>query len=469
MPALHLGGLLSRAARRESDRPALWAEGSYLTWRQLKGRVQERARLLAALGVGPGDRVAVVMPHRPETVETLWAIWWLGAVAVPLDPRLPQAEQRRRIEAVAARCLLTGPAPADAQVLCQGAKAGEPVRQRARSADPAVIIFTSGTTGSAKGAVLSHGALLASARQHLALSGVEEPDAWLASLPLFHVGGLGILVRSAMAAIPAALPEAFSAEVMADAIRRHRPSHISLVAQTLDRLLRGPEDGFPSLRLALVGGGPTPLGLLVEATRRGLPVATTYGLTETASQVAVLPPGSPPHLTGSAGWPLSLSQLRVDGDGRIWVRGRTLFSGYWQDEAASRQVLRDGWLLTGDIGRLGDDGELWVESRQDDLIISGGEKVSPREVEEVMVGCPGVREAAVFGHADPTWGQVPWALVVAEGACDPRAVIAYCQDRLTPYQLPRVVRVVPELPKGALGKIRRAELPALAEAAGAAP
>ncbi|MHB1505166.1 MAG: class I adenylate-forming enzyme family protein, partial [Sulfobacillus sp.] len=229
----------------------------------------------------------------------------------------------------------------------------------------------------------------------------------------------------------------------------------------------------PGLRLAMIGGGPAPREMLEEAIGRGLPVATTYGLTETASQVAVLPPGSPAALTASAGWPLSSSQIRIDGteaEGEILIAGPTLFSGYWQDEAASRQVLQGGWLHTGDVGRLGDQGELWVGARAQDLIISGGEKVTPYEVELVLRSHPSVLDAAVFGHPDATWGQVPWALVVVpDRHIGQKSLLAHCRSSLAPYQVPKVVRFVSQLPKGPLGKVLHGELAALAEQAEVRP
>jgi O-succinylbenzoic acid--CoA ligase len=465
-----LGQLIRLAASQRPDQPALLDASFALTWLQLDEQVQRVANALVAQGVGPGDRVALVLPHGRQMVEALWAIWSLAAVAVPLDPRLPSAERDRRIALVEATCTLTAEQPTAEELPV----ASETVVRAPRHADtPALIIFTSGTTGTAKGAILSQGALIASARQHLDLIGVQPTDRWLASLPLFHVGGLGILVRSALAQIPAALAEDFSAEAMADAIDRHQLTHLSLVATTLQRLL-ALRHALPSgLRLAMIGGGPAPREMLEEAIGRGLPVATTYGLTETASQVAVLPPGSPAALTASAGWPLSSSQIRIDGteaEGEILIAGPTLFSGYWQDEAASRQVLQGGWLHTGDVGRLGDQGELWVGGRAQDLIISGGEKVTPYEVELVLRSHPAVLDAAVFGHLDATWGQVPWALVVVpDRRIGAQSLLAHCRSSLAPYQVPKEIRFVSQLPKGPLGKVLHGELAALAEQAEVRP
>ncbi|MHB1505165.1 MAG: class I adenylate-forming enzyme family protein, partial [Sulfobacillus sp.] len=282
-----LGQLIRLAASQRPDEPALLDASFALTWRQLDEQVQQVANSLVSQGVRPGDRVALVLPHGRQMVEALWAIWSLGAIAVPLDPRLPSAEMDRRIALVEATCTLTAEQPTAEELPV----ATEAVVKAPRHADtPALIIFTSGTTGTAKGAVLSQGALMASARQHLDLIGVQPADRWLASLPLFHVGGLGILVRSALAQIPAALAEDFSAPAMADAIDRHQLTHLSLVATTLQRLLALRHALPPGLRLAMIGGGPAPREMLEEAIGRGLPVATTYGLTETASQVPVLPP-----------------------------------------------------------------------------------------------------------------------------------------------------------------------------------
>ncbi len=464
----HLGQLIQEAAALHPDHLALLDASAELTFGQLDQRLQRVAGWLGSEGVLSGDRVALVLPHGRQLVEALWAIWSLGAVAVPLDPRLPEAEIARRVSLVGASMTLTAK-----MASAEDLPPPPPVKGPLSDDDPALIIFTSGTTGTSKGAVLSRGALLASAVQHLSLIGIEPQDRWLGSLPLFHVGGLGILIRSALAGIPVALPEDFSAAAMSDAVLRHRLTHVSLVATTLQRLLEAPHALPTGLRLAMVGGGPTPLAMLEEARGRGLPVATTYGLTETASQVAVLPPNSPAELMGSAGWPLAKSQVRIEGDqdeGEILVAGKSLFSGYWQDEEATRQVLKDGWLHTGDVGRLGRRGELWVQARRQDLIVSGGEKVTPQEVEAVLERHPALKEAAVFGHLDPTWGEVPWALVVApDPAVSAKDLIAYCRTRLAPHQVPQVVRFVPKLPRSALGKVLRAELLALCERAEVRP
>ena len=319
------------------------------------------------------------------------------------------------------------------------------------------IVYTSGTTGRPKGALLTFGNHWWSAVGSALNLGLLPEDRWLAPLPLFHVGGLSILVRSVVYGIPAIVLERFDAAAVNRAIDDERATIVSVVAAMLQRMLaeRGDRPYPPWLRCVLLGGGPAPRPLLEECAGRGLPVVQTYGLTEAASQVATLAPEDALRKLGSAGKPLMPTELRIDG-GEILVRGPTVSPGYWNH----RTEREDGWLRTGDLGRLDDEGYLYVLDRREDLIVSGGENVYPAEVEAVLLAHPLVEEAAVVGRADQRWGAVPIAFVRARGEVSSEELLSFCRARLAGYKVPGAIRLVDALPRNAAGKLLRRELPA---------
>jgi O-succinylbenzoic acid--CoA ligase len=346
-----------------------------------------------------------------------------------------------------------------------------PLRERIDLAAVHTIVYTSGTTGRPKGAMLTYGNHWWSAMGSALNLGLRDDDRWLAPLPLFHVGGLAILMRSVIYGIPALVHDGFDPTAVNRAIDEDGVTIVSVVSSMLRRMLdaRAGRPYPPTLRHVLLGGGPTPLPLLEECRRRGVPVVQTYGLTETASQAATLPPEDALRKPGSAGKPLLPTELRIERDGRpvpigeageIVVRGPTVTPGYADRPEETARALRGGWLYTGDIGRLDDDGYLYVLDRRSDLIISGGENVYPAEIEAVLAAHPAVAEAGVAGQDDARWGRVPVAFVALRpgAAATPEELIAFCRERLARYKVPARVHVVDALPRNAAGKLLRHKL-----------
>jgi len=432
------------------------------SYRDLDLATRQWADRLAARGVAPGDRVAHLSRVTPDAVALAHAIWRLGAVAVPLNTRLTAAELAPQLEALSPRLTLVDPSFADRASL-----AGERPSRRF-SGDTAAILFTSGTTGRPKAAALSRDNFLAAARASAANVGGAPDDRWLLCLPLFHVGGLTMLHRCATYGAALVLQERFDAEAASRAIDAGGITHTSLVATTLRRLLdaRGDRPFPPALRAILIGGGPVPPALLDRARRLGAPVLQTYGLTESCAQVTTERPGEADGLT--AGPPLPGLRVRIAGAdggdlppgaiGEIEVSGPTVFQGYAGDESETHQTLWKGWLRTRDLGSLDERGRLTVAARRTDLIVSGGENVYPAEVEAVLLGAPGVLDAAVFARPDDEWGQVPVAAVVAGPGFSPEEADRHCRARLAGYKVPRRFLILPELPRNAAGKLDRAAL-----------
>ena len=461
-----------------SDHAALECSGQTWTYADLDRGVGTAAAALAARGVGPAEPVAVLAGNGLEIARFAHAIPRAGGAFMPLNARLSASELAFQLRDARARLLV---ATAEyAEVAREAAPEGvtvldatsdewdtrEPMPGASAIAtdQPHSIIYTSGTTGRPKGAVLTHGNFYWSAIASSLNLGVREEDRWLACMPLFHVGGLSILLRSAIYGTTAVIHERFDEARVNEALRSEGITLLSVVATMLTRMFE--VDAEPlgtSLRAVLLGGGPAPRPLLEAARDRGVPVLQTYGLTETASQVATLAPEDALRKLGSAGLPLSSSTVRIEIDGRaaepgeigeICVAGPTVCAGYLHRPDATAQAIRDGWLHTGDLGYVDDEGYLYIADRRDDLIVSGGENVYPAEVESALLALDGVEECAVVGVPDDRWGHLVVAVIV--GSADPDAIPTQLRDALAGYKVPRRVECWTEpLPRTASGKLQR--------------
>jgi O-succinylbenzoic acid--CoA ligase len=467
---------------------ALIADDTRWTFAELDAWANTLARALAARGIAAGDRVALLMRNCPEFVALAHTAPRIGITLVPLNTRLTAPELAWQLADSGARLLLFhSETAAQAEAIAATGTTSSlsivnisdldaqpstsiALRDTIDLADPFVIIYTSGTTGQPKGALLTYGNLWWSAVGSAMNLGSHIDDCWLAVLPLFHIGGLSILIRSAIYGITVVLQRAFDPATVNRAIDTERVTIISVVSTMLQRMLdqRGQQPYPATLRCVLLGGGPAPQPLLEACAARGVPVVQTYGLTETASQVATLAPADALRKLGSAGQPLLPTKLRIaaatPGEvGEILVSGPTVMRGYINRPEQTALALRDGWLHTGDLGYLDAEGYLYVVSRRNDLIISGGENIYPAEIESVLLAHPAVAEAAVVGQADPQWGQIPVAVLVLRDdmAVSVADLLAHCRERLAGYKVPKRVRIVAELPRNAAGKLLRDEIRAM--------
>lgn len=475
---------------RAADTPeglALLIDGRWWCFGELDALASRLCARLAADGARPGDHLAVLLPNSLPMVVAVFALARLGAVMVPLNTRLTAAEVAWQVaRADCTRLICASPTEKQAAdvpaslprlVLPVAMLAFEAWAVQQPLADPPpatvnhpqAIIFTSGTTGYAKGAVITFANHLWSAVGSAFRLGVVPGDRWLACLPLYHVGGLAVLFRACLYGTAVVLHESFDTTAVRRSLREDGVTLVSLVPTMLSRLLHeGLTAGdTPALRLILLGGAAAPAALLAEARAAGLPVAVTYGLTEAASQVATLLPDGVARKSGSAGKPLLFTTVAVVDDhgcelppgepGEIVVRGPTVMAGYYRDEPATAAALRDGRLHTGDIGYLNADGDLWVLDRRADLIVSGGENVYPAEVERVLREHPAVALAAVVGLPHAQWGQQVAAAVVlrSPGAATADDLLAHCRARLAGYKRPRQLVLRDELPQTASGKVQR--------------
>ncbi len=471
---------LAWRAATNPDRPALLWRDRQWTFAELAFAADRVARQLAWLGVARGDRVAVCATNRPELVVLVHAVSRLGAVLAPLNVRLTAEELARQLDDAEPRVVLVEAATA---ALARGWSGRivdieheletlpeEPVtlRREVELAEVHTLVYTSGTTDRPKGVLLTYGNHWWNALGSQLNLGTVPDDRWVLCLPLFHVGGLSILFRSVIGGLAVELHERFDPTRVNEAID-DGATLVSVVGTMLWRMLeeRGGRPYPGHLRAVLLGGGPAPRPLLERAVALGVPVLQTYGLTETASQLATLAPEDALRKLGSAGKPLYPNQLRVvrpDGTpaspgepGEIEVQGPVVTPGYWRQPERTAQAFRDGWFRTGDLGYLDEEGYLYVLDRREDLVVTGGENVYPAEVEAVLLAHPAVRDAAVVGLPDIEWGQRVVAAVVLEGGStvSERELMDWCRQRLAGYKVPRAIRFVAALPRTASGKLQR--------------
>mgnify|MGYP000331646318 CR=1 FL=1 len=491
---------LARFAEEHATRRALVFEESAWTYAELTEAARATIAGLAACGIGAGDLVAVMAQPSPAGVVLVHAMLERGIVLVPINTRLAEPEIARALTLTGASALIACDAidPALARRVADAADCGllvfspdvaglEPAFELARSPraskpgrdglaeGAALVLLTSGTSGRAKAAVLGLDNLIASATAAARLLASDPEDRWLLCMPLFHIAGLSILVRAALAGAEVQLEPRFVAVRIAEHLEVRGVTHVSLVATTLEQILdaRGDRPAPPSLRAVLVGGGPASERLLRRAIRAGYPIAPTYGLTEAASQVATRPPDDGSAFAGGLVVLPGVEVRIVDEadrpvasgvEGEIQLRGPIVMRGYLGDPEATAQALRGGWLATGDIGRLDGAGRLRVFDRRSDLILSGGENVYPAEIESVLVEHPNVLEAGIVGVPDARFGARPLAFVVWRGGAlrDAEGLVAWCRLRLAGYKMPVDFVALEALPRNASGKLLRRELAALA-------
>jgi o-succinylbenzoate---CoA ligase len=401
---------ITDAAARHPARIAVEGPERRLTYAELRDAAAEKAASVRTA------RVPLDMPAGSEFVIALHACLLAGATAVPIDLRLSPAEQALR--------------RASAEV--DGPPGGEA---------PVAVMHTSGTTAAPKPVVLSRANFLASALGSAVALGLDLEERWLCPMPLTHVGGLSIPIRSAIYATTAVLHGRFDTEAVLNELMDggRRITLVSLVPTMLARLLDAGLERPPTLRWALLGGGPIAPALLERALAAGVPVAPTYGMTEACSQIATF------------GWPLAGVEVRLGDDAQVLVRGPIVSTG---------AVSEDGWLHTGDLGRFDERGRLEIIGRKADTIVSGGENVAPAEVEAVLLEHPAVADAAVHPRPHPEWGEAVVATVVVRAGASVASeeLRAHCAGRLAAFKVPKVVEFAEGLPRTPSGKLLRRQL-----------
>ncbi|KQT35319.1 hypothetical protein ASG29_04270 [Sphingomonas sp. Leaf412] len=475
---------------------AIVFEDQRITYADLDRRADVLANILIARGVKPGDRVGILSKNNPGYVDTIMAVSRAGAILVPLNWRLSPVELGWIVRDSAPALLVVEhglealvPAEVDVPVLGFEDRGGvhwddapgadTPPGVTVAPDDVAMLVYTSGTTGHPKGAMIAH----RNFARHVGLdttpdrwTGIDRDEVCLVVLPLFHVGGLELLLRPLFTGATVVLHREVDLALILSDIGRHRVTMAGLVPTALQMMLDHPQShatDFTTLRKFLYGAAPIPLPLLKQGLERmRCDFVGTYGMTEANGVCAMLSPADhrdrEAARLASVGKPTFDAQLRiVDADGNdvgegvtgeIMVRGSGVMMGYWRNPEASAETIdADGWLRSGDAGYRDADGYLYICDRVKDMICTGGENVYPAEVESAVFGHPAVAEVAVIGVPDHHWGESVRAVVVPRPGAevDEADVIAWARARIASYKAPRSVRVIDELPKNATGKILR--------------
>jgi len=494
-PCDRLQLLFTAQVARQPDGIALWWHGEATTYASLSGRVMALAGRLAASG-NPGDRVAVLAWNCPEFIELIYAVAASGRVLVPLNARLAPAELAYQLRAAGATTLFGDPGllqpllrqqelavdmdvidlTADYQQwLASGPTAALPPTD---PADPVWILYTSGSTGRPKGAVLTHESFMAGLRSAALGRPVEPTDKYLYPFPLFHVAAHNVLLQHQYGAA-VVLTRSFDAAATLAACRELKVTTMSLaptmIAMLLDHTGFSPAD-LQSVRTIGYGASAMPQTLLrrlLDQTDVGL--CQSYGMTELSGSAAFLTVAdhrlaadARPELLQSVGKPLPTVEIRLAGEGgrgcatgesgEILVKARQCMRGYWNQPEATALAIVDGWLHTGDIGRFDEEGYLYIVDRKKDMVISGGENVASREVEEVMRLHPAVRDCAVIGLPDPRWGESICCVLQLESEVSDRELIDHCRRHLASFKTPRRWIRVASLPLNAAGKVDKPAL-----------
>jgi fatty-acyl-CoA synthase len=502
---MDLSNLIERNAAFAPDKAAIIFEGEVLTYAALHARIKRTASALQAeFGVVKGDRIAILSLNRPDYLVLLYACARLGAMLVPINWRLAVAEQLFILSNAAVKVLVLEQAFAE---ILPGLKNTLPATEivgldfvpakgktfgqlltlahgdgRSPNTDlscPLLIVYTSGTTGRPKGAVLRQEALLWNGVMSQHMHGLTSEDHVLTVLPFFHVGGLNIQTTPALHfGATVTIHARFTPDATLAAFERDRPTLTVLVPATIQAVADHPNwatADLSSLKAVSTGSTIVPPHLIDRLVARGVPVLQVYGSTETCPVAVYTRFGGDLSRAGSTGLPgLCCEAIVIDDNGlelppaspgEIAVRGPNVFSEYWRNEEATQEALHDGWYRTGDIGMRDSDGYFWVHDRKKNLIISGGENIYPAEVERVLLEHPDVSECGVIGRPDPKWDEVPVAYVIRRAGClvEAESLKAHVLTQLARFKVPRDIVFVDDLPRTALGKVQHFMLKQLYE------
>ncbi|MFD2446527.1 o-succinylbenzoate--CoA ligase [Bacillus sp. CGMCC 1.16607] len=483
MPNELIPNLLKKRAYLTPNRVAFIFEEQEVTFLELYEQSQSVAEKMTTIGIKNKDNIGLMLTNHIETIYILFALQLIGCRAILLNNRLTPFEISYQLTDSNAQVLLTeekysaifSELSNECPVVLKNELFNQyttpfNIEEETCLDEICSIMYTSGTTGNPKGVLQTYGNHWWSATGSAFNLGLNEQDRWICAVPLFHISGYSILIRGVIYGMTVLLHEGFDEEKIIEDIVGGRASIVSVVTTMLSRLLNQLQDkSLPStFRCMLAGGGPVPKPLLEACVEKNIPVYQTYGMTETASQVVTLAPEDSLIKLGSAGKPLFPVQLKIVTPkgreakpleaGEITLKGPNITAGYLNRPTETLEKIKNGWLYTGDIGYLDEDGFLYVLDRRSDLIISGGENIYPAEIEGILLSHDQIIDAGVIGVPDETWGQVPVAVIVPKGEVSEHQLLTFCQQRLAKYKVPKKFIFKDELPRNAAKKLMRHKL-----------
>ncbi|WHX99696.1 o-succinylbenzoate--CoA ligase [Neobacillus sp. DY30] len=474
---------LKKRAFLTPERTAVYFNDQTISFKELYEKSYETAGQLKSLGVKKDQYIGVILKNHFDTVVILFALQLMGVKAVILNNRLSKKELVWQVnDSKAAAVILENefyeisqsvevPVIKKEDLFAATLEIPE-IQEEIHLNDVCTVMYTSGTTGYPKGVLHTYGNHWWSAVGSALNLGYTDRDRWLCSVPLFHISGYSILMKSVIYGMPIILHESFDANKAIGDIKSKHVTIMSVVGTMLFRMVEALEGSqLPNyFRCALLGGGPAPLPLLEVCKAKAVPVFQSYGMTETASQIVTLAPEYSITKLGSAGKPLFPSQIEIilenggvaqaNQAGEIIVKGPNVTMGYLNRPEVSKEKFNQGWFHTGDIGYMDEEGFLYVLDRRSDLIISGGENIYPAEIESVLLAHPDVADAGVTGFNDETWGQVPVAFIVPKknAKVTEEELIQFCLVSLAKYKIPKSFYFTKELPRNASKKLLRRKL-----------
>lgn len=446
---------------------------SELTFSDLYSAVKKTASELYGKGVKSGDHVALLFGNNERFVMNVLALWELGAIPVPLNTRLTTNEIEKLYSLSDSVYLITDYSlngkhkfSDNINVIQSGSKNiinNDYHHSHLHSSNTALIMFTSGSTGYPKGVMLSFDNLYHSALATDTLIDQTHHDRWLASLPFYHIGGFSIITRALLAGVEIILPDSLKTNDIAYSITTHKPTLASLVPTQLDALIEQMNNPNPEMRTIFLGGGPIDKNLARKATTKNWQIVKVYGSTETCSMIAsasfddlkVDPAIGAKPMAGN-----QIAILDIEGKllepnkkGEVAVISKSVMKGYYNNESATNEKFRHEYYLTSDYGYIDDEGRLNIEGRIDDIIISGGENINPKEIEEALLRHQEVKEAVVFKMKDDKWGEVPVAAVSTQQSISVDKLLDFLREDLSSFKIPKEIFILDEIPKNEMGKV----------------
>jgi len=470
---------LLEQSKKYGEKPAIIYGESSLSYSYLYKQSARYSEALMQKGIMPGDKIAVLLKHSPEFIFTINALWLVGAIPVLINTRNTLDEIEYQTEFTNAKFIITDLSNREKVRTIKSpgvmlindfnlSHFPENIKTGFDLNNAALILFTSGSTRKPKAVVHTFGSLYQSVLLTHSFSSLSESDVWLGSLPFYHIGGFMIIIRSLISGATLTLPYSTGYYEINEALLKYDPTHISLVSATLKQLIDNAAIPNQNLKKLYLGGGHLDTALCSLAINKGFPVVKVYGSTETCSMVSALSTEDFSGKPESVGKPLGDTEIKIadkNGSflesyrlGEIFVRSKSLLKKYFSDADESSKKLTDGYYRTGDFGWLDGEGFLHIKLRREDLFVTGGENVNPKEVEQFIIQLPSIIDTYVFAEPDETWGQIICAAIVTNGSITANELNEQLKNMMASFKVPKKFYFLERIPRNDLGKIEKEKL-----------